>query len=232
MNCPLIMVKTFLLQDSVDLVKARNEVDDQKWAPLSTFARRSRPGLTRLPLCRPTSFFRFCMLNHSSHPPPKGPEDSLSVPPPRMVPRRAVSPSGHPGAPDDEEVELLSDYSWRNFFSAINRIKIIQKLLKGRTHQIHQFNQYKTFVRPADPSCPSLAPMLTPPSSTRPSAEHVQAHAQGPAPDVPAAGAQDHQGPDPALRQEVEAACVPLPDPGRGLSSGSPSALPPPPQKT
>jgi hypothetical protein len=86
------------------------------------------------------------MLNHSSHPPPKAAEESLTVPPPRMVPRRAVSPSGHPGAPDDEEVELLSDYSWRNFFSAINRIKIIQKLLKGRTHQIHQFNQYKTFV--------------------------------------------------------------------------------------
>lgn len=57
-----------------------------------------------------------------------------------------MTPS-HPGAPTDHEVELISDYSWRNFFSAINRIKVLQKLLKGRTERIHQFNQYKTFVR-------------------------------------------------------------------------------------
>lgn len=109
----------------------------------SCISRRPSLSLTHRRLA---SFFRFCMLHHSSHPPPRGPEDFLTVAPPRLVPRRAVSPSGHPGAPDDEEVELLSDYSWRNFFSAVNRIKIIQKLLKGRTHQIHQFNQYKTFV--------------------------------------------------------------------------------------
>jgi hypothetical protein len=30
MNCPLIMVKTFLLQDPVDLVQAKNEVEDKK----------------------------------------------------------------------------------------------------------------------------------------------------------------------------------------------------------
>jgi hypothetical protein len=36
MNCPLIMVKTFLLQDSVELVKARNEVDDKKCVLLAS----------------------------------------------------------------------------------------------------------------------------------------------------------------------------------------------------
>lgn len=30
MNCPLIMVKTFLLQDPVDLVQAKNEAEDRK----------------------------------------------------------------------------------------------------------------------------------------------------------------------------------------------------------
>lgn len=49
----------------------------------------------------------------------------------------------------DQDVEYTTDFSWRNFFSCINRLKIIQKLLKGRTNQIHHLS--KTYVRDGRP---------------------------------------------------------------------------------
>jgi hypothetical protein len=46
----------------------------------------------------------------------------------------------------EEEVELSGDYSWRNFFTSINFIKILQKFTKHRTHRILLLVQYKSSV--------------------------------------------------------------------------------------
>lgn len=53
------------------------------------------------------------------------------------------------GRPPDEEVEVLQDYSWRNFFSTINFIKILQKMTKHRTHRTYMMSQYKSSVSTA-----------------------------------------------------------------------------------
>lgn len=45
---------------------------------------------------------------------------------------------------EDEETELITDYSWRNFFSAINLVKILQKITKHRAHRILLMCQYKS----------------------------------------------------------------------------------------
>lgn len=45
-----------------------------------------------------------------------------------------------------EEVDLLTDFSWRNFFSTINFAKIMQKLSKHRSHRIRMLVQYKSSV--------------------------------------------------------------------------------------
>lgn len=72
----------------------------------------------------------------------------------RVIAAAAGKPD--PGKPDpilptvgravDEEVEVISDYSWRNFFSTINFIKILQKMTKHRTHRTFMLNQYKSSV--------------------------------------------------------------------------------------
>ncbi len=46
----------------------------------------------------------------------------------------------------EEEVEVLTGYSWRNFFSGINFLKIMQKLSKGRSHRIWLLVQFKSTV--------------------------------------------------------------------------------------
>lgn len=46
----------------------------------------------------------------------------------------------------DEEVEKVTEYSWRNFFATINFAKIMQKLSKGRSHRIWMLVQYKSSV--------------------------------------------------------------------------------------
>lgn len=118
---------------------------------------RSQQRFTADALYRfPLSFFRYCHMNLSRYPQKDRPEDLLTVPPTRFVTRAGLGGGAgnkHPGASTDEEVELISDYSWRNFFSAINRTKIIQKLLKGRSEKIYQFNQHKPFVRCFSQSC-------------------------------------------------------------------------------
>ena len=175
---------------------------------------RTRNRLLTVPLPSLSSFFRYCHVNLSRYPQKERPEDLLTVPTTRLVTRAGLGGGAgnkHPGASTDEEVELISEYSWRNFFSAINRTKIIQKLLKGRSEKIYQFNQHKPFVRTSFLSghrhlCRCLADNVL--FATIGCAEHVQADAQGCPPDVPAPSAQDHQESDPSLRKEVEAASV------------------------
>jgi len=46
----------------------------------------------------------------------------------------------------EEEVEMISDFSWRNFFTVINLTKIMQKLTKGRPHRIMLLVHHKSTV--------------------------------------------------------------------------------------
>ncbi len=47
---------------------------------------------------------------------------------------------------DSDEVELITDFSWRNFFSTINFVHILQKLTKRKTHRVLLLVQYKSSV--------------------------------------------------------------------------------------
>ncbi|KAL7412030.1 hypothetical protein BDY24DRAFT_394393 [Mrakia frigida] len=123
MNCPVVMVKTFQYPEPIEIVKAKTDLAEK-------------------------NFFRYCHVNLSRYPQKDRPEDSLAIPTTRLGTRAGFGGGAgnkHPGTSTDEEVELISEYSWRNFFSAINRTKIIQKLLKGRSEKIYQFNQHKPF---------------------------------------------------------------------------------------
>jgi hypothetical protein len=65
---------------------------------------------------------------------------------PRFSPGQMVLNSNNTGNPEDE-IEYITDYSWRNFFSAITFVKIMQKLTKGRSHRIGMLVNYKSSVR-------------------------------------------------------------------------------------
>lgn len=80
------------------------------------------------------SFFRYIHL-HASKGGPR-PEDEM------LNNNQPQQPTM--GKEDGEEVELINEYSWRNFFSAINLVKILQKITKHRTHRILLMCQYKS----------------------------------------------------------------------------------------
>jgi len=45
-----------------------------------------------------------------------------------------------------EEIDMLTEFSWRNFFFTINFAKVMQKLSKHRSHRIRMLVQYKSTV--------------------------------------------------------------------------------------
>ena len=45
---------------------------------------------------------------------------------------------------------MLTEFSWRNFFSSINFTKVMQKLSKHRSNRIRMLVQYKSSVRRID----------------------------------------------------------------------------------
>ena len=51
------------------------------------------------------------------------------------------------GEVHEEEVEMVTEFSWRNFYATINFAKIMQKLSKHRSHRIWMLVQYKSSVR-------------------------------------------------------------------------------------
>ncbi|KAG1773964.1 hypothetical protein EDD22DRAFT_976044 [Suillus occidentalis] len=69
------------------------------------------------------NFFRYCQIHHAKIAPRQQDEK------PRA--------SAH-------VVEMLTEFSWRNFFSTINFAKIMQKLSKSRSHRIWMLVQYKS----------------------------------------------------------------------------------------
>jgi Domain of unknown function (DUF3402) len=64
-------------------------------------------------------------------------------PPRQPILRTSPLPNGFK---HEDEVELLTEFSWRNFFSTINFAKIMQKLSKNRSHRIWMLVQYKSSV--------------------------------------------------------------------------------------
>lgn len=60
----------------------------------------------------------------------------------------APPPPPPPPAPTGEppEIELIHEYSWRNFFTTINFLKVLQKMTKHRSHRTFMLQQYKSSV--------------------------------------------------------------------------------------
>lgn len=89
-----------------------------------------------------SSFFRYCHIHFSKVPASAFQDDSQNRER-KTVTRTTILPNGQK---HEEEVELLTDFSWRNFFSTINFAKIMQKLSKHRSHRIWMLVQYKSSV--------------------------------------------------------------------------------------
>lgn len=90
------------------------------------------------------SFFRYCYLHFAKDAQHRRPEDSM-LGAPRSSPVQRISPTSGTGNAEDE-IEYITDFSWRNFFSAITFVKIMQKLTKGRSHRIGMLVNYKSSV--------------------------------------------------------------------------------------
>ncbi|RIB07133.1 hypothetical protein C2G38_2252816 [Gigaspora rosea] len=120
-NCLLLILKLFGLQDVSLMVKAKNEVENM-------------------------NFFQYCMdINNNSTNEIKQTDDNM------VIDDQQESYDVHqPGQISDpqfsisNETEVDSDYCWRNFFAAINFLKILQKLTKRKTHRILLLVQYKS----------------------------------------------------------------------------------------
>lgn len=50
---------------------------------------------------------------------------------------------------DQDEPEIITTFSWRNFFSTINFVHVLQKLTKRKCHRILLLVQYKSSVSPS-----------------------------------------------------------------------------------
>ncbi|KAM0755828.1 hypothetical protein T439DRAFT_13398 [Meredithblackwellia eburnea MCA 4105] len=116
-NCLLLILKMFGLQEVSTSVKTKNERPDH-------------------------CFFQFChnKINPSSASEAR-PEDAMLEAKPA-----GAHPSGQEKKTenDDDEVALITDFSWRNFFSVINFVHILQKLTKRKTHRVLLLSQYKS----------------------------------------------------------------------------------------
>ncbi|WRT66139.1 uncharacterized protein IL334_003092 [Kwoniella shivajii] len=120
-NCSLLVLKMFGLTDLLNIVQTKSEMED-------------------------ANFFRYCLLNCSRS--TSSPEDDLLL---RQPPKQSPNPTTNPdsqkteGDPsNDGEVDLISEYSWRNFFSTINFLKILQKITKHRSHRTYMLTTYKS----------------------------------------------------------------------------------------
>ncbi|KAK4058163.1 Factor arrest protein 11 [Microbotryomycetes sp. JL221] len=75
---------------------------------------------------------------------------TLSPPPQQQQQTRPIGTSvanivnGVGSGADEDQVELVTDFNWRNFFSIINFIHILQKLTKKKIHRILLLVQYKS----------------------------------------------------------------------------------------
>ncbi|KAJ7591322.1 hypothetical protein C8J56DRAFT_1136597 [Mycena floridula] len=115
-NCLLLIMKMFGLQEVSNSVVSKADSPEN-------------------------NFFRYCFLNFAKNPQQMRPEDNMIKPPRHTIIRTHTLPNGEQ---HEEEVEMLNEFSWRNFFSTINFAKIMQKLSKHRSHRIWMLVQYKS----------------------------------------------------------------------------------------
>lgn len=113
-NCLLLILKMFGLQE----------------VSISVVSKADSPE---------NNFFRYCQYNFSKAPPSSFHEQFQ--PTRNTATRTTILPNGQR---QEEEIELLTDFSWRNFFATINFAKIMQKLSKHRSHRIWMLVQYKS----------------------------------------------------------------------------------------
>ena len=135
-NCLLLILKMFGLQEVSTTVVSKADAPDNKFVP---------PSLPHI-LFDPNnivSFFRFCQLHFTENPHLNGLEGGMQKAPRQTITRTTILPNGEK---HEEDIDLLTDFSWRNFFSTINFAKIMQKLSKHRSHRIRMLVQYKTSV--------------------------------------------------------------------------------------
>ncbi|RXK36819.1 hypothetical protein M231_05903 [Tremella mesenterica] len=121
-NCLLLVLKMFGMGDLASQVVYKHEMEEK-------------------------NFFQF--LHNRYH---ASPEDAMlrsyssssSQPPIDQTPSITSASTTAPrsGIPE-QEVELITEYSWRNFFAAINFLKVLQKMTKHRSHRTFMLNQYK-----------------------------------------------------------------------------------------
>ncbi|KAH0839713.1 hypothetical protein J3R83DRAFT_651 [Lanmaoa asiatica] len=115
-NCLLLILKMFGLQEVSASVVSKADSPDH-------------------------NFFRYCQIHHARVAPRMQDERPRAAS--HIVLQSKTLPNGQK---HDEEVEMLTEFSWRNFFSAINFAKIMQKLSKSRSHRIWMLVQYKSSV--------------------------------------------------------------------------------------
>lgn len=64
------------------------------------------------------------------------------------LPPKPSSPSVA-GSGKEDEIEMIHEFSSRNFFSVINFVHILQKLTKRKVHRVLLLVQYKSSVSKA-----------------------------------------------------------------------------------
>ncbi|ETW83843.1 HAM-2, protein required for hyphal anastomosis [Heterobasidion irregulare TC 32-1] len=115
-NCLLLVMKMFGLQDVSASIVSKAESPNN-------------------------NFFRYCLLRCSKNPQLSHTDDHMLSQPRRTVTRITVLPNG---LRSEEDVDMLTEFSWRNFFSSINFTKVMQKLSKHRSNRIRMLVQYKS----------------------------------------------------------------------------------------
>jgi hypothetical protein len=111
------------------------------------------------------SFFRYC-YEHFSPNAAHVPADELPIFAPRQSAPTRLPQNGNSsnffsvatagatnGAKGDEEIEMITDFSWRNFFAVINVVKIMHKITKSNPSRILQLVHHKTSVRRSIQAC-------------------------------------------------------------------------------
>ena len=95
------------------------------------------------------SFFRYCTnINNDKHEPGETYDNNLPDSGNLNQTNESLQTehADESNSNDDNNAIMDSDYCWRNFFVAINFLRILQKLTKKKTHRILLLVQYKSSV--------------------------------------------------------------------------------------
>ncbi|KAE8215069.1 hypothetical protein CF327_g1610 [Tilletia walkeri] len=147
-NCLLLILKMFGLQEASNVVKVRNEADKYSFFNYcySNGGRDERSSLPEDAMARQRAAAAAVAAAEARARGNAGSDEEHGGPNGmgHMGGRDSPGPNGPITVPDGEEVEIVFEYSWRNFFSIINFTRIIQKLTKRRVHRILLMTQYKS----------------------------------------------------------------------------------------